>query len=78
MMSLGPRHEEPVELAGFDALHERDGLDELIARRREEPPLAPRSRRDLPADALERRGDASRRAHLHDQIDVANVDTELE
>ena len=73
------RHADAVELAAPDAVEEGGALDEVVERQREQPPL--RRRADgmaRAADALEQRRDQPRRAHLADEVDVADVDAELE
>jgi hypothetical protein len=68
-----------VEVAAPHAAHERRALDELVAGQREHPAL--RRAAEVvarAADALEQRGERARRADLHDQIDRADVDAELE
>ena len=59
--------------------HERRALDQLVARRDEKTAL--RLRADPVAgtsDALQRDGDRARRAELHDEVDRADIDAELE
>ena len=62
-----------------DREHERRALDEVVARRREQPPLrhgaAPVAGA---ADALHGHRNRSRRSNLTDEIDRADVDAELE
>ena len=79
MSSGASRSSISIEVAAPDAAHERRALDQLIARQREQPAL--RRAAEVvarAADALEQRRDRARRAELHDEIDRADVDAELE
>ncbi len=68
-----------VEVAATDAAHERRALEQLVARHREQAPLGgPPEVVARAADALQQRRDRARRAELHDEIDRADVDAELE
>ena len=73
------RHADPVELAAPHAIEQGGALDEVVEREREQPPLRDRAdRMARAADALQERGDPARRAHLADEVDVADVDAEFE
>ena len=62
---------EMVELAARDRAHQRDRLDQLVAREREEPALGSRAHGVArAADALQQRRDRARRAELADQVDA--------
>ena len=74
-----PRDAERIHRAVTDRMNERAAFDQLVARHREEPPF--RRCADPVAgspDALQRDRDRSRRTELHDEIDRADVDAELE
>ena len=54
---------------------QRGGLDQLVEGQREHPALGHAAQRVAgTADALEKRGDGPRRAHLDDEVHVADVD----
>ena len=73
------RELDRVELAGAHRGEERGALDELVARQREQAPLRRAGAAVVgPADALEERGDAARRADLAHELHRADVDPELE
>ena len=75
------RHQQAIELALRDRPHQRRAFDQLVAGRREDPPLRLGRVLDLvsrSADALQRDGDRSRRSDLADEIDGADVDAQLE
>jgi hypothetical protein len=76
----GPRRDrERVERALAHRADEGRALDELVPRQREHSPLRRRAERVArAADALEQRRDRARRADLHDELDGADVDPELE
>ena len=57
---------------------QRSRLAELVGGQREEASLGDREPRARPADALEEGGDRAGGAHLEDEVDVADVDTQLE
>ena len=70
---------EPVQLAAAHGVEEGGAFHQLIARKREEPPLGYAVyRMARTADALEERRDRARRAELADEIDLTDVDAELE
>ena len=68
-----------VELAAPDAIEQRRALDQLVARLREETRLRDAADRVAGAPgALQEGGDRARRAELADEVDVADVESELE
>ena len=70
---------ERVERAAADRADQRRALEQLVARRREKTPFGLRADPVArAADALQRDRDRARRAELHDEIDRADVDAELE
>ena len=73
------RELDGVEPAGTHGDEKPRALDELVARQRVEPPLRRAGARVVrPADALQERGDAARRADLAHELDRADVDAELQ
>ena len=75
------RHQQAIELALGNRAHQRGAFDQLVARRREDPPLRLGRVLDLvsrPTDPLQRNGDRSRRADLAHEIDGPDIDAELE
>ncbi len=71
--------DDGVEVAIEAGADERGALDEIVARDGEQPPLRRADDRVArPADALQERRDAVRRADLAHEVDVADVDAELE
>ena len=75
------RDQQAIELTLQDRAYQRGAFDQLVARRREDPPLRLGRVLDLmsrPADALQRNGDRSWRSDLADEIHGADVDAELE
>ena len=74
---LGDR--DPVQLAALDALEQGGAFHQLVARQREEPPLGrPVHRMAGAPDPLEEARDGARRAHLADEIDLADIDAQLQ
>ena len=73
------RELDRVELACTHRGEERGAFDELVARQREQASLRRAGAAVVrPADALEERGDAARRADLAHELHRPDVDTELE
>ena len=73
------RRVDAIEPPARDRADERGALDELVARRREEPPARRAPERVARApDALQERRDRARRADLADEVDRADVDPQLE
>ena len=71
--------DDRVELAAPDRAQQRQRLDQVVARHREQPPFRQAGERVAgAADALQQRRDPVRRSDLADEIDVADVDPELE
>jgi hypothetical protein len=71
--------DDAIELAAPHRPHQRRALDQIVARRGEDASLRQtRNRMAGSADALQQRRDAMRRSNLADEIDVADVDTELQ
>ena len=74
-----PRVARLLDLAREHPLGDHGRLEQVAAELRED--LAPARLADLvagPADPLEPAGDRARRLHLHDEVDRAHVDPELE
>src|SRR4029453_12317384 len=70
---------QPIELAAMHRVEQRRALDQLVARKREQPRLGNPS--DLMARApraLQKGCDRARRSELANEVDVADVDAELE
>ena len=67
------------QVAGSHAAHQRRALDELIARGRKEPALGHAAAMvGGAADALQGHREAAGRLELHDQVDRADVDAQLQ
>ena len=63
----------------MDRADHRGGLEQLLALGHDDPPFERAAQQVAgAADPLERRGDVARRLELHDQVDRADVDPELE
>ena len=73
------RHDEPVELAAAHRHEYRRALQKIIARQREQTPPG-RAAEGVPGapDALQECGDGARRGDLTDELNLADVDTELQ
>ena len=68
-----------VQPARADSPNQRRGLDQLVPRRREQPPVGTETERVTGApDALQERRHAARRSNLAHQVDAADVDAELQ
>src|SRR5690606_24958019 len=75
----GAGDDHAIELAPAGRVEERDALDEVVAAEREEPALGRAADEMARAPhSLEEGRDGARRAELTDEIDVADIDTELE
>jgi len=73
------RQDHAVELAGAHRAHGGRALDQLVPRDREQDALwgaaQPVTRTPHP---LQQRGEGTRRAYVADQVNLADVDTELQ
>ena len=68
-----------IQVAALDRPHQRRCFDQLVGRQRKQPPLGHLAdRMTRSADALQERRDRARRADLHHEIDVADIDAQLE
>src|SRR5256885_2297828 len=75
----GLGHRDPVELLIADRARHRSRLAELLAPGDDDPPLRHAGEEVArAAHALKGRGDVAGRLELHDQVDRADVDPELE
>jgi len=73
------RDMQQVEFAAPHAIEQRCAFDQIVARSGEEPPL--RHAADVVPRAsysLQKRRDRARRAHLADEIDIADIDAEFQ
>ena len=70
---------QAVKLSATDAVEKGRALDEIVARERKQAPLwRAADRMTGTADPLQEGRDRARRAHLTNEIDVADVDPEFE
>ena len=74
-----PRHGRAVQGPSLDGQEQRFGLRQLVERQRKHAPLR-HARRPVSGAAhpLQERRDGARRAHLHGQVDVTDIDAQLE